>query len=730
MWRSSIFAVCAATAFGQNLAWINPQNINLDQNGSGTLSMVLANSGNEDIPLELSIDQFVHSIGDKPYTLKSAWSAIPPNGTKVPKNGTLPVTIMVTNIAAAGVSKADIRNGNQNFKDQLTAIRVPVLYNVQVISPTTDNPQIHVVGGHALFTLKNGDPIDYPFRWQLRYDGRIYEGGSFVLPAGGTKDLELPGTISSGKPAPGPMAGWIASGTLKDEVQPAALLLSPDFGSDATQPLAAKELPVSLDFSRWSGNLQEIVNAAFTFLLLAVGGIASLLISCGIPNTKLGLSLNRQIRALEQKIHGLDSAIDSRWRVFLESYLPAIHQELDDSLWVIPSFGTTAKRLTDKLNMVQQWVDIVYDASVLIERVSESAERIPPTVMRQLRAHVNAALMPIESGFTKDTEITTMRASLSDAQRLLDLTLSRAANPDLEKEIKARAERVELDALAEALGDSFHGFINRAREVTDLSVETYMERDIISVKIHLLHQYAERLKELPAAVAASVGGGSPAPIEAARARLQSQRGRLTEYLIPDTHESLRLAALIVEEMGQDIYDTPDGTLRQAVKEQPPSLRIQQDPDRARAKDPVRFCLSFDRPILNEAVARQEWACAWDFGDESRPEVGWKVSHYFEKAGDYQVQVKITDLPGSAVTNPPLHKKVTIDDPLPQTRLWGPENLLELGRLGVVLAIALIGLMATAQQQVRAMSFPEAAAAVVALGFGADTVKNIILSAAA
>jgi hypothetical protein len=66
------------------------------------------------------------------------------------------------------------------------------------------------------------------------------------------------------------------------------------------------------------------------------------------------------------------------------------------------------------------------------------------------------------------------------------------------------------------------------------------------------------------------------------------------------------------------------------------------------------------------------------------------------------------------------------------RLWvfvkpEPETRLEFIRLTIVLALALLALMATAQQQVLNLSFLESVGAVVALGFGADTIKNLIVN---
>jgi hypothetical protein len=54
-----------------------------------------------------------------------------------------------------------------------------------------------------------------------------------------------------------------------------------------------------------------------------------------------------------------------------------------------------------------------------------------------------------------------------------------------------------------------------------------------------------------------------------------------------------------------------------------------------------------------------------------------------------------------------------------------ETMLEASRLAMVLTIAVIGLVGSAQHQAQSLTLLQAAGAVFALGFGADTLKNLI-----
>jgi hypothetical protein len=156
--------------------------------------------------------------------------------------------------------------------------------------------------------------------------------------------------------------------------------------------------------------------------------------------------------------------------------------------------------------------------------------------------------------------------------------------------------------------------------------------------------------------------------------------------------------------------------------------------------PVRFTLRFERSILNQAAATQEWKYAWDFGDGLPREEGWSVHHTFlNPHAGYPVKVYLRNLDGESI--PP--GSVDLAVPVAASSwavssstgrlgkiaralgLSSAENRLEFGRLLFALAITVFALLATARQQIQSMTFLEASGAAIALGFGADTVKNLL-----
>ena len=184
--------------------------------------------------------------------------------------------------------------------------------------------------------------------------------------------------------------------------------------------------------------------------------------------------------------------------------------------------------------------------------------------------------------------------------------------------------------------------------------------------------------------------------------------------------------LFGDEMLQDFYPGADSKMVLAIRANPPQLAIRHEPQRLTMNTAVRFSLCFEQSTLNEAAARREWTCGWTFGARGETETGWEVFYSFANTDPVHVKVRIKDLDGTLLTEiaPPAPLRIVND-----SKTWyalSKETHLELGRLLIVLFLALFGLMATAQQKAQNLTFLEAIAAVIAIGFGAGAIKDMIV----
>ena len=336
-----------------------------------------------------------------------------------------------------------------------------------------------------------------------------------------------------------------------------------------------------------------------------------------------------------------------------------------------------------------------------------------------------------------------MRADVKKARAYLAVVADGTEIADLEKEVADRETRIQscLPIVAKAWPGEFGNLVEQVSNSigTPMDAALYIDRDTLTLKVSLLDEFRElreRAQALQPAVMSAAAGVAvtSSPSASAATRLEAHRERLFAYLRPDAPESLRLARLFVAEMRQDIYEP---ALLSEMQKTPPAVVVRTQPVIAEAEAPVHFALRFNRELLNDAAACQEWACSWNFGDGSQHETGWEVYHSFSKEGLYDVSLEVADLDGQPVTQAPILQKTQVGrlvGPIPTRerllRAWRwtkphAETMLEASRLALVLAVAVFGLVTTARQQATTLTTLEAIGAVFALGFGADTLKTLI-----
>jgi hypothetical protein len=357
-------------AADKSLVLVEAPSLLVDQSGSASATILLRNDTSDAISqLRLNLSDFMHRRPDGTlYPLGTAHTLTAVNdGDKriidrqdpLLAGASLGVRVTVTKLWEAGQSESILKNGDTDIptlggrpQSSIKAIRIPAVYNLQIISPTPDAPEIHFVDGRALVGLKNSDPFTYRFAWKLQLNRQLFEGNQNVidLPPSATKYVQIAPDF------PNPSWGSrFTSGSLKDEIIKGHLILEPKFEGDAmTQPLPSKDLPVTFRLGYFSRNLQQLVNVVSIFLLLVVGGVFSLWVHVGMPNTTRRLAVRRRIDDLETKIDGLGTSIESRQRVLLGSYPEALRRELSWTLSIFPSFARTLDQLTKKVDMVEQ----------------------------------------------------------------------------------------------------------------------------------------------------------------------------------------------------------------------------------------------------------------------------------------------------------------------------------------------------------------------------------------
>ena len=738
-WAAFLFATYASmalSAFAQlTVVSRTPGIISVDKSGAGSIQFTVSNSTTAALPLQISVSDFMVDNGVTRYSLNNLAVLTPAtdadktkiNNHQLAAHDTVDFKLAVSQAWEAGETVAEIRNDFMKI-DTVKAIRTPAAYNVQMdassatilIAPDSD----------GLATIVNNDPMNYRFSWELSTRGKVSTDPSqptVLVTSNGSARINLTHAA--------PRASWVAGGTLKDDLADATLILHPILGPDAS-PQAAKLLPLKLRMRFFGSVGQELGEFAWTLLFLLIGALASLAARYYIPNALGAVRLRRQLWQLDSMCNGMSDKVDSRWRVLLSYNIETCRAGLRDFPWAFPAFATRLTELQAQAQMITDWVNIAYAVGCVLDETDELLQSgiMPPSALVLIQRGCEEALEPVKSGKTDDQELQGMKAALKTAQDLVASIGARNPIAALDTLIQEREKRLQANNNLANLMAAFPGFAGLLTQVqTNLAAApgpaTYADRDLLSLKAELLMEYRELSVRFGAGVmAAAVGGGAPV-VSPALARLQREFPRLESYLAPDSILTLQKARLFLTEMRQDSYTQ---LLAEAAAATPPGLAIHAVPSPIDTGVPVHFSLRFVRGELNEIAAVQEWTCNWDFDDGSPAEKGWETYHRFESPGPRNVSVTIVDLQGNMVhTSEPIRRTFSVSVPpvakksilrLPR---FTPDAKIEAAHLAIVLAVALFGVFATARAQIENLTAFSAAAALIGIGFGADTLKNLI-----
>ena len=505
-----ILATGVGTAFAQgSLVLLDSPLLNVDDHGVATAAITLKNTGVKPVVLRLNLSDFQHRLpSGKLYPLGSSYSFTPlADSDKIDFNSgqvtqSLHLKLSVVRLWDAGQSTAVLKNGEDDIptesgldKSVLTAIRIPVAYSVQIEGAGDATPEIIFSrGGQTLVRVLNNDAMNYRFQWRLRVGSLLRTSNNpyLDLPSHGSAYLDLTDAA--------PPISLVEGGTIKDQLSSGELVFQPILDADVgLPPIAPKILPVNLRLRYWSGGLQQAWNAFWIFLLLTLGGMTSIWVHCGMPNTTRALAMTRSVAELTGKLEGIGPDITSHSRVMLAGRLAGIETDLRSTWWIFPSFAATLDASDKELQMITEWVNVAYDVSMVLRGAREKTQDgIPPTVLVWIREKCSCALSHFESGFTTPDELKHMHDDLAAAQQYLAAGSQGGSLPDLEREIQEREARLAplLDSTKAAFPNRFDAVCDQVRTQIGKPAgpASYLDRDTLSLKVDLLRQVGDLLK--------------------------------------------------------------------------------------------------------------------------------------------------------------------------------------------------------------------------------------------
>ena len=648
------------------------------------------------------------------------------NLTTDPKKITT-VIATVTGVKQAGSFDADLAFENNDF-GKLKIVYLP--FNVTVDGPDPNKLELSLVDDKVTtFTLKNDDPVVYPVIWRLNIDGNEICGGQLTLPAKGLGLLQCKASV--------PFTPTRIQDLFKVEATEGeghSLLLYPILPGtttefDATSPW--KKIPVKASRSWFGATAQQILGYIIIVAVLILGGLTSLVLSQALPNRLRRLNIKERLSNATDTTANLTSGIGSRLQVLLRLERNRLEDLLGSRNTFSPDFPDIATRCGEGAARLESRLKLAQQMDVVIGRLEQKLRLgPPPSQIIAIEELIDDAKVLLSKAELTDKDLEAAALAIADADKRVDTV--NQTDDTFGQSLAKRALEVQTDiknnfasvAGFQTLDKALPGPYKAVQLVTGTTLTVpsaqYAELDMAVEKLLLMKEYVVLFE-----------GTQDTEM---RQRLQQYRPKLLGYLQLQSWPAMRSARLLMRQMKDDVYPV---RLREALEER--SATIVMKAMRAYHRAPLEFCVCFKNPALENSAAREEWTCEWDFGDKLT-EKGWSVSHYFQLEPDghfnrlvekdFTVKTTFLDDSGDVLADPVTKQPLTLELPVKvypgrEQAYLGDRSRTELLKLMAALFIAVFALVAGAREQLMKLDILPGLIAVFTIGFGADTIKNLL-----
>jgi len=512
-----------------------------------------------------------------------------------------------------------------------------------------------------------------------------------------------------------------------------------------------QNLPIEIQFE--PGSFSLLRSLSLVAGLLLAGALLSLFLRVSVPNIKRRSLLKDQLRDAGKVISTISTEVDSNLRVLLRVERRSL-DELRVAIWSFgPGYADYVKRVEQGLPTLNRRIEAVLRLDAALTRKKTLAEQsAAPTRLEQIEEMLSEASEILKQDQLSDEEWVFVNQRLESAQKLL-----REPN-QTEKEAFEAMLSGRWKSIRGHFGDE-HGVLKVPDALQGMEdcfpSPSLLPGDDDKDGTQWLQSIGVVRADLQLSALALVWefqflAPTVAPLRPEWVAAKTELNRLLSTpAIDNLREAKRLLRQLAEGVSeQDIIRALQGG----------GATIIMDPSIARPDRTIRFSVRFRQPNLNTAAARQLVSCRWIFTDSYVPQLpgikraiarvrqwlskdgtnlrtvenillpedGWYVHHYFEKyvvestiaVNFYDSHAAKIDL-GSDGTWATLSVK-------PQPSWRGKENWqrswLELTQLAAALLIPLATLASTTVGGGASGHWWD----LVAIGFGSDTVKNILV----
>ena len=490
-------------------------------------------------------------------------------------------------------------------------------------------------------------------------------------------------------------------------------------------PLAA------VSVSLFSTSIQLAVSYVVLLVILIMGGVTSLVLSQALPNQLKRLKIKEQLEELMIATSNLTDHLDSKLLVLVRLERSRLFDMLSSRTVFSPEFANIVTQCFDGAEKLRGRVELLKQMDVVCGRVAKSlTSGVAPSLVRGVTDDLQTAAVMLAKSALSAAEMDDARVAIERASTQVG-SLTQPAD-SFGNTLAKRVAEIKAEVTASLLNLPTWIRIVQVvpgpwNQVQSFSGDIVPQGQLVSLDFAV-----EKMLRLRDYVLLKEGANDPDMSQ----RLQQREPELLRLMQLTSHEGLQAAQRLVRQMSED---QAPAQLMQAIQAEPDEATIGMEPRVAYDRAPLEFSICFYNRALNVAAAKEEWTCEWDFGDGITSK-GWSVAHYFRfesrsrkerRPRDYVVSARFHNQFGKPVVcsqgQPVTISRTVTVRPTLLGSLFGDRAWTEGVKLAVALLIAVFGLVAGASEQLGKLDLLPGVVAVFLLGFGADTIKNLLTS---
>lgn len=631
------------------------------------------------------------------------------------------VRLEISHLTEAGESRAALRlNGVRTAT--IRAIKYHIPFNVTLETPNPDKRELNFLRDEPKnIVLKNGDPVTYFVDWAVSFSGHVEKGKEpLELPPNGSAPISV---------TPDPGLFVFGESFLKDAESEGQLSLAFHPPGQAPNPAWPHKVITFTAHLSWARTwLRDLAVSLFVLILLGIGAFFSIYGQVGLPNRRQRVRLLEVLNDLAHRSRAISRRVDSRTRV-------VVGVERNRSIEQLSSRLSFSGALTELLGQAQPEIDLLKRKVDLLERVDERQQQLarvaagehPPTELKISRDKIWTAAEIIGRTSPAAQDLEEAATLLEQAKTGLNAIEARPPEVPCENDVwKALVDRWNLvpKAANTFLGVDDTGLEEKYDECRRLyktlykqgeeeeklqTNRAYARLDSLSSRLQMMAEFLDIYRAATAKY---------------KSRLAGQWGRLMKWASLPSWEAHCQVQRIVQEAEESIF--PSDVLAAT-----PEIDCGQH--RVDANQHINFRVRFADPRFQDCTALQDLQATWKFGD-GMEERGWNVAHYYpwrrwwrRWSRKYAVSFNFQD-PDSPPGNP--NQKHVTPKVLQVQKdgffgLSHDRNRVEIERVILAILPAAVALLASGKEQLLQGDILTGVVAVFLLGFGSDTVKNLV-----